>query len=441
VARRGHEREGDDRGRRGGRSQQQEREKQLALWITLGVGGLFLLVILVIALSSGSSSRPTRLTQPLVIDIVQPAPPPVAPSEPLTSKGVAAALRTAAPADPSRRPRSPYRERVDKVYEAAKRRAEVYAKDGRWGKAIQAIEAAQEEFEELRFRSSDLLDEYNEKARVASRAAKQEAEKLFEAAKFDDAIKLLKEAAEKIGTDQVKGDAKRKIDEILQRKTVEAEANFVRLMTPVEQDIATWNFQGALDGASKLHFAEPEHQQQLEGRLERIRSLIDLRKKMCDKINTAIPRLTRKEIRVPGGVDGDLVEADQDRILAEGAKGTDQIPWPKFGPEATTNLALRAGRKDDPNYRITVARLLMEVGYFDRAKSQLAAAKKLGAEPTADEAELERRIQEANKAKEKPEPATEPKVEPKTEPKAETKGEPKTETKAEPKKAPKAEGK
>lgn len=438
MAHRGQEREGDDRGHRGGRqqtSESQQREKQIAIWIAFGVGGLFLAILVIILVSSSSSSPPERQPGPLGVNI---PPPPPRPAPQITTRGTAYALRTAAPVVKTA-PRTPSlgtrAQRMERTYEAAKRRAETYAKDGRWGKAIEAIQGAEEEFEDLRFRTSDMLDDYREKARAAFRAAKLDADKLFEEAKFDAAIKTLKEASEKAGTEREIGEAKRKIEEIQQRKTVEAAANFVRCMTPVEQDISTWNFQGALDKATKLHFDEPEHQQQLEARLERIRFLIDLRKKMCDTVNGAMPKLTRKELRVPGGLDGDLMEASHDRIVAEGAKGNDQIPWPKFGPEATMNLALRAGKKDDPNYRITVARLLMEVGYYEKAKIQLTAAKKMGAEPKADEDELERRIQEAAKAKEK---AEEPKAEPKADTKADTKGEPKAEPNATPKAEPKA---
>ena len=384
----------------------QEGERQLLLGLILGGGALLFLVVVILVVSSGSSSTPQR---PSVV--IQPHPPAGEPEESLTPESVHKTdARHPAPSehpDTGKPKRSPLRERIDKAFEAAKRRAENYAKEGRWGDALAAMEAVQGDFDdmELRLRCQPIVDELNDKARGAYRAKRAEAEQLAQAGRYDDACKALTEITDKLKLDQYKDEVKKRVEELMQKKAVEAEANYVRQMTPVEADIAGWGFQAALEKASKLRFNEPMYQEQLKTRIERIRELIALRQKMIDRVNGAMPRLTRRALRVPGGLDGELVEADHNRIVAEGNRGREVIPWPKFGAEATTRLALLAGKETDPKCRLEVARLLMEVGYFPRAKEQMELAGKLGGDPAADLAELEKRVAAAGKAKAEPKEA------------------------------------
>ena len=125
-----------------------------------------------------------------------------------------------------------------------------------------------------------------------------------------------------------------------------------------------------------------------------MRGLIALRKKMILTVNRAPKRIEKRAVRAPG-MPGMLFWADTEGIKCRTQRGEETIPWLKLGPEATMRLALMAGGENDADHRLEVARLLMEVGCYERAKKQLGLARRLGARTDEDEEDLEARIASA----------------------------------------------
>jgi len=386
------------------RRRKYQTERQLALALSIGGGVVVLLIFIAILVTSGSSNESGAAARPPVVrrhvvPAVEPAP--KAPFAEQADEGEE-------PEEPPKpRPRKrrrrngplygkALREAINNAYLAARRRAKRYAKEGRWGKAIDAMEKVTDHFDdhELRLRAQPDIDDFREQAKAAYLAKTREAEQLADAGQFQKARKIVLGIADTFGIESYVEKARGRAQKLAERKVEAEEAHYARSLEPIEQAILAWDFEGALARASRLRFEGAKYRQRLAVRVQRIGELVAMKKKMIAAVNTAMPRLRKRDLRAPG-LKGDLVEANPRFILAESERGQERIPWIKFGREGALRLALVAGEKDDASHRLAVARLLIEVGYFRRAKQQLAQAKRLGAQTDADEAELERRVQDA----------------------------------------------
>ena len=368
--------------------------------VVVSIGGVALLLFFVMRLVSrtGSSGR---------LDAPPELAAPARPARPPRLEPDVAEVPAPAPADvvelpkkeepQHKRPTGPLygqalRDAINKAYLAAKRRSELYAGQNHWGKAIGTMEEVCDQFddEELRLRVDPDIQKLRERATVAFNERKAEAERLAKEARYDDARKAFADIAATFERPEFVEPAKQRIQELTEREEAEDAARYKALMTPLEAMIPEWKLDEALDQMSKLHFPKAKYKEMQAARVAQVRALVALRDKMIEKVNLSRPRLLKLTLRVPG-LAGDLAEADAEGVVTETERGREKIPWTKFGPEATLRLALLTGDPQDGKHHVAVARLLMEVGYFRRAKAELERAKELKANVAADEAELARR--------------------------------------------------
>jgi hypothetical protein len=284
------------------------------------------------------------------------------------------------------------RQRINDEYLAAKRRATLYAGQNRWKDALGAYDRLLDRYDdqELMLRCDVDQRELRDKAKIAFKAKMAEADKLAADGKFADARKVLSGIVEAFGRDEYVEPAQARIKELFAREDADAAARFIRLMTPIEQMLPEWRFDEALAEIQKLQFDRPQYKEQHARRLERIRFLAAIKKKIIAAIENARPRLNKRTYYVPG-MPGEVTGADAQLIYSTTARGDEKVAWPALGVECMARLAHMVGDSDDPAHRIAVARLLMEVGQFDRARRELAKAKELKGKTAADEAELAER--------------------------------------------------
>jgi len=362
---------------------------KLAIWLSiLAVVGMFALVYLLVARSARHAVRP-----PTRFSTATPVRPKAAakPTSAVLSEAEIEQIRKEyeRPDTPDTPSRGTLRERIDKEYEAAKRRVELYLGQNRWGDAIGALEHVLDRYddEELRLRADPELVELRRRANRAFKAKMAEASDHAAAGRFPEARKALESIIASFGRDEFTAPAKEELKLLAEREDAEAAAHYARSIAAVNAILPSWRFDDALAEARKLKFDRAQYQEALARRIERIQALLALKKKIIERIINASPRLSKRSMGVPG-LPGELTIADQENLHAITDKGEEKIPWERLGPTGAARLALAAGSKDDAKHRLAVARLLMEVGHFEAAKEQLEAAKALGAQVAADEAEL-----------------------------------------------------
>ncbi|MFP4056602.1 MAG: hypothetical protein ACLF0G_07015 [Candidatus Brocadiia bacterium] len=376
-------------------------ERQVALALSIGGGLVALLIFVIVVVVSGSSDTKER-SRPEVERVVLRDAAGGGKAEEEGGEGLLPPEKAydllghkTRPEDREARPLS-RGEKVERSFRAARRLAEEHAEKGHWAKAIKSVEEVLNHWEDhsLLIQGQDYIDELLRRSRTAFETSKSRAERLVRQGRYDPARDIYLGIAESYGRhDSVQGfvdEARRRAEEIYKRKWDEAEADYRARMAPVEEQVDLWQFRKALDLASKLDFKYEKYQKLLAARIERLRGLVALKKKMIDAVDGALPRLKMRDLRFPGA-DGELVDADEDRILCETQYGEQKFEWPQIGPEAAVRLAVQAGGQDDKDHRLWVARLLMEVGYLDRAREQLELARRLGADVAEEREELRRR--------------------------------------------------
>jgi len=373
--------------------------QQLALGLSIGAGLIILLLVLILATSTGRSPKPAPATRYVATRPVRQPPKPPPDLEAEAAKYTDEELLPKKEEPDKRRPTGPLygdalRQAINDAFLAAKRRADRYAAENQWGKAISAMEQVSGRYddEELRLRCEPEIEKLRERARTAFSREKDAAEQLANAGRYDEARAALRKIVEAYGREEFVEPAQERIKELTEREESEAAARYQRLMSPVEGKVPEWKFREALDEASKLRFVKAHYKERHAARLARFRELVALKEKMIERVNMARPRLSKASLRVPG-ISGELTGADAEKVTAETKEGEEVFSWPKLGPEASMRLGLLAGKASDAQHVVAVARLLMEVGYAPRAAAQLERAKEMGANTAADEAELKRRQQ------------------------------------------------
>ncbi|MBM4036623.1 MAG: hypothetical protein FJ291_33220 [Planctomycetes bacterium] len=361
---------------------------KLAIGLTIaGVAGLLALVGLLVARSSSRARAPAP---PAVPDTPKQEPPkPEVPPTPEQQKEDEEWLKQYLPPDsPKAAPRG-LRQRIDAEYQATKRRVKDYVAQERWGDAIGAYERLLDRYddEELRLRADPELMDLRHQAKRALKTKLAEADKLADAGRYAEARKALEAIVATLGREDLTAQAKERLQQIIEREDAEAAAEYAAAIAAVDAKLPGWHFEDALADAQKLSFARAQYKALHARRLERIRELAALKKKMIHRIGLSTPRLNKRTIGVPGWP-GELTMADAQVIYTMTDHGQEKIAWERLGPEAAARLALLAGKADDPNHRLAVARLLMEVGHHARAKQELESAKAAGADTSADEADL-----------------------------------------------------
>jgi len=363
-----------------------------AIWASiLAVCGLLALVGMLVSRASRYAVRPP--TKFSTSAPPRPKPPPK-PSTVTLTEAERAELRKQyqRPDTPETPRRAPLRERIEKEYQAARRRAALYVRQERWGDAIRALELVLDRYddEELRLRADPELVELRRRANRAFKAKLAEADDHARAGRFADARKALESVIATFGIEDFTGPAKEALERLAAREEAAAAARFERAMAAVDALLPAWRFEQALAEARKLKFQRPKYQKALAARIRRIQALLDLKNKIIERIINARPRLSKRAFHVPG-LPGELAIADQEHLFAITDRGEEKIAWERLGPIAAQRLALAAGDKADPSHRLAVARLLMELGHLDAAAGELQRARELGADPANDEAELARR--------------------------------------------------
>ena len=388
---------GEPKEERGRRVDRYRRKSSTATqWVVtltiVGTLGVFILVVMLV-MNAGTPAGPPPVASGTPKVPRPPKPDPIKQAESLPEELVMGPKK----GEPSRtRPTVLYgealREAIEKAYQAAKRRADLYAGQDRWGDAVKAMEQVADRYddEELRTRCDTETEDLRKRARIAFGARKAEAEKLVDAGKYDEARKVLAGIAETFKAEEYAEPARTRIQELTAREEAEHASRYKQSMAPIEELLANWEFEKALAEVEKLSFDWAKYKALHAGRVARIREVVALKAKMIERVNLARPPLSKRGLRAPG-LEGDVIEADAAKVVCESTVGREEYLWTKFGPEASLRLALLCGKSNDPAHRLKVAHLMIEVGYYRRAKAELEKAQELGAKTAADEAELARR--------------------------------------------------
>ena len=390
-----HERSDQRKQRLERRRRKAQSERQAGVFITVGGIVAVLIVLFLVLLSSSSSrskvdsARQAAVEQAQSEQLRKSLPPPV----PTVVRKPRSKEQEEEEARRRRRPKhlggDALREQIDKEFRAAQQRAKRYAKRGQWGKALKAYEHLNDRYddEELRLRCQPEIDELMEKAADTFRDTKRQADGLAQAHRYDKARKLLLDLAKSCEIDAYAEEAREIAAKLEERKVVYLERNYVESLTLIEALLPEWKFEEAVAKASALRFGTPKYQGLLAARTAEFRELVALKKKMIDIINNALPRVQKRAISAPG-LPGEFTDADVDGLRAESRAGKEKYTWMALKGEATLRLALLAGERDDAQHRLTVLRLLVEVGYLKQARQQLDVAKRLGVDTAAIEAKL-----------------------------------------------------
>lgn len=363
---------------------------KLAIYLTVAaMAGVLVLVGLLVVRSTGRGRQAIQVAKPSSYARPKPPPEPKVMVSPEQEKREQEEwLKQYLPPESPTTGRRTLRQRIEAEYEAAKRRSELYAGQGRWGDAIAALERVMDRYddEELRLRVDPEVVELRRQVNRAFKNKMAEAEKLMEAGRFPEARKTL-EGIVAFGIEDFTAQAREKLKQIAEREDADAAAHFAKAMAAVDAKLPSWQFEEALAEAKKLHFDRPYYKELQARRIARIQALLDLKKKIIERIIRGGPRLSKRALGVPGSP-GELTVADADFLYSIGPAGEEKVPWGRLGPEATARLALAAGRENDPNHSLAVARLLLELGHLDRARQELERARALGAATADEEAEL-----------------------------------------------------
>ena len=388
-----------DDGRRQQRVERRRRrasaQQQMGIAITVGGVVLVLIIAVIVLLSSRSPPEPPpevrAAQQQAESEVLQKLLPKPVPT-------VLRRKRTEEETEEAKRKRlhrkglsgKALREQIDKEYQAGLRRSRLYKKEGQWGRAIKTLEELTERYddEELRLRVQPELDELLEQAGDAFRDAKRHAEHLAKNHEYEAARKHLLDYAKTCEIDAYAEDAGGIAETYTGKRAAYLAAHYRQSIQPINALLPEWKLEDALEQAGKLSFAEPEYKEKHRKRVAELRALVDLKAKMIQKINGAMPRVSKRAIRAPG-MAGAMTDADRNGLKAETSDGrAEEYTWVQLGPEATMRLALLCGDQKSAQHRLAVARLLLDVGYLKRARIQLEAAKNLGADTAADEERL-----------------------------------------------------
>jgi hypothetical protein len=116
------------------------------------------------------------------------------------------------------------------------------------------------------------------------------------------------------------------------------EARYAEALRPAQGKIAAWDFRGAEAVLAEIQFEEESLVDRLATRRDEVRRLASLKARMIQKINAADPPLRKVDLRIRG-INGDVVEADEQGITAKLASGkTEECPWHDLGEKATGPL-------------------------------------------------------------------------------------------------------
>lgn len=379
-----------DRRRRRSAAQQQ-------MGIAIGVGGmvLVLIIIMVVVLSSrGPSETPEERAARLEAESKR--------LEEILPEKVPTLIRrrkTEEEIEEEKRRRlygkglsgDALREQIDKEYQAALRRSRIYQKRGQWQQAIDTIEQLTGRYddEELRLRCHPEIDELLIQSKDAWEDAKRHAELLAKNHKYRDARQHLLDFVGTCGIEAYQEEARELGDTYIGKRAAWLEQQYREAIAPINAMLPEWKLAEALEEARQLAFDEAEYQEKLRRRVAELQALVDLQKKMIRRVTRASPLLTKRSIRAPG-MAGDMTSASLEGFEAMREDGTEEkYTWDSIGPEAIMRLALLCGDQRDPQHRLAVARLLVEVGHLKRARIQLKAAQNLGADTAALEERLE----------------------------------------------------
>ncbi|MFC1805883.1 hypothetical protein ACFL09_02760, partial [Planctomycetota bacterium] len=232
------------------------------------------------------------------------------------------------------------------------------------------------------------LDEILEQASDSFRDAKRHAEHLAKNHEYKAARKYLLDYAAKVEIEVYAEECKEIADTLMGKRAAYFDAQFRQAHREIDALLPEWKLTEALEKAEATKFSEAEYQEKHRRRVAELRALVELQTKMINKINRAMPRVTKRTIRAPG-MAGEMTDASREGFKAETSSGREETyDWHQIGPEAVMRLALLVGDQKEARHRLLVARLLLEVGHLKRAKMQLDAAKNLGADTAADEERL-----------------------------------------------------
>lgn len=159
-------------------------------------------------------------------------------------------------------------------------------------------------------------------------------------------------------------------------KQRQLDETFTKAMAPVENRVAAWDFQGAVQETEKVRFDVPELTARLAHRREEIRRMADLKQRMIAAITQADPPMKKTDLMLRG-INGDLSKAEEEAITATLPNDKQEsIAWPSLGPKAVQKMLQRVVRPDDTGDCLA-AGLLSLIGrdvpsaeqHFDKARS------------------------------------------------------------------------
>ncbi len=187
------------------------------------------------------------------------------------------------------------------------------------------------------------------------------------------------EAAEKLAQQMVRTDQERQARAKEAERRARLDAQYAEAVAPAEQLVAAWDFRGAAEALKEVELRPQELALRVASRRDQIECLIPLKERMIAKINSAEPRLEKKDVRVRGA-GGKVVAADQQGLTTELiSQKTEAIRWQDLSPAAVhelVKLVVREGNADD---WIGAGVLAMVAGDASLAEQDFQKAKSLGA--------------------------------------------------------------
>jgi len=284
---------------------------------------------------------------------------------------------------------------------AAQKEVQTLAQGKQFGKAIATLEAVSKDAEDADLKAA---------IETAAAAIRKEAAKAYEAtakaardlaveSKLTEAKAALETIVAQFGTEPEVGNAKAALAALGEHeqaagaiakdaekaaaaaaaaeKRAERQAELAKNLAPVGEALSQWNLS---DAAAKLEAiqADPETAPQIAPRKAALDGALALRDKMIQAIKTAVPRLRKGDLSIPG-LNGDLTGADDRAIAMKVGEETKKLRWAELRDVSLEKLANRAGDQANPADLLGTAVFLHMLGSEAKATSYLERASRLGA--------------------------------------------------------------
>ena len=289
------------------------------------------------------------------------------------------------------------------------KKADRLARDDRFDAAIAAYEALLERYPGADALKTDVdraTGQLRRGADDACRSRERQARDLMRQKQFDAARAALKPVAGGYGIPSVqerlaalaieigeaetrhnaevaraKAEEARKAVEAAEReKRRLAEGDFARAVQPIDGQLRKWQFEAAAEALAKIEVGHESLTARLETRRDQVERLRKLKGAMIARIASANPRLTKRDLLVPG-INGEVVGADKLVIHATQPTGRAEThPWASLSPRTLEKLLGLVVDGEKAADAVGAGLLCMACGRAADAEPYFAKARALGAD-------------------------------------------------------------